>query len=99
MSQTCSNLATKADLDALAAELDSKLKGKIDNVEKASIVSISSQQGLALALVALAPKIAKAVAAAGVIAAKVAALGASVAFLVAQIAALALQQYLISKNT
>ena len=99
MSQTCSNLATKADLDALAAELNSKLKGKIDNVEKASIVSISSQQGLALALVALAPKIAKAVAAAGVIAAKVAAISASVGFLVAQVAALALQQYLISKNT
>lgn len=99
MSQTCSNLATKADLDALAAELENALGSKINNVEKASIVNISAQQGYGLAAAVLLPKIAKAAAAAAAIAAKVAALGASLAFLVAQVAALALLQYQISKNT
>lgn len=99
MSQTCSNLATKAELDALKSELNSALGSKIDNVEKASIVNISAQQGYGLAAAVLLPKIAKAVAAAAAIAAKVAALASSVAFLIAQVAALALLQYQISKNS
>lgn len=99
MSQTCNNLATKAELEALANELNALLESKVDDVEKASIINVSAQQGLGLAASLLLPKITKALAGLAALAAKISLVSGAIAFLVAQIAALALLQYQITRNS
>lgn len=99
MSQTCSNLATKADLEALAAELEALLEGKIDNVERASIITAGGQNGLALALTALLPQVRQALAGIAALAARLAPILGQLAFLAAQIAALLLIQYQVTRNS